>query len=48
MKRSRYGSNIYCDESEVAAFKKLLASGLRCIYQTTPENPAEDLGKIFS
>ena len=48
MARTRYGNNIYCDEAEVDAFKELLHSGLRCIYQTTPENPAEDLGKIFS
>lgn len=47
MPRTRYGNNIYCDEIEVAAFKKLLASGFKCIYQTTPEQPAEDLGNIF-
>lgn len=45
--RTRYGSNIYCDELEVDAFKKLLHSGLKCIYQTTPEQPAEDLSRIF-
>lgn len=47
MKRVRYGKNIYCDESEAQTFKKLLGSGLKCIYQTTPEEPAEDLSRIF-
>lgn len=47
MPRKGYGKNIYCDEAEVEAFKKLHASGLKCIYQTTPEEPAEDLGRIF-
>lgn len=45
--RKRYGQNIYCDEVEAAAFKKLMDSGLKCIYQTTPEENAEDLESMF-
>lgn len=47
MPRKKYGKNIYCDDIEVDAFKKLLNSGLKCVYQTTPENTAEDLERIF-
>lgn len=47
MPRTSYGRNIYCDQVEVEAFKKLLGSGLKCIYQTTPEEAAEDLSEIF-
>ena len=42
MPRKRYGNNIYCDDEEVLEFKKLVATGLKCVYQTTPEEPAED------
>lgn len=45
--RKAYSRNIYCDVDEVEAFKKLLDSGLKCIYQTTPEESAEDMGRIF-
>ena len=37
MPRKRYGNNIYCDDIEVEEFKQLVATGLKCIYQTTPE-----------
>lgn len=47
MPRKRYGNNIYCDEIEVENFKKLIGTGLKCIYQTTPEEPAEDITTIF-
>ena len=45
--RRRYGNNIYCDDEEVECFKHLIAAGLKCIYQTTPEEPAEDISHIF-
>lgn len=48
MPRKMYGANIYCDDIEVENFKKLLNTGLKCIYQTTPEAPAEDISKIFN
>ena len=47
MPRKRYGNNIYCDEVEVESFKHLIATGLKCIYQTTPEEPAEDITTLF-
>lgn len=47
MPRKRYGNNIYCDEEEVINFKKLIDTGLKCIYQTTPEEPAEDITNLF-
>lgn len=47
MPRKAYGSNIFCDEIEVAAFKKLLETGLKIIYQTIPEDNAVDLSNIF-
>lgn len=47
MPRKMYGANIFCDEIEVEHFKKLLDTGLKCIYQTTPEAPAEDISKVF-
>ncbi|MEG0034785.1 MAG: PTS sugar transporter subunit IIB [Bacilli bacterium] len=47
MPRKSYGNNIYCDVEEVEDFRALVKTGLKCIYQTTPEEPAEDLNKIF-
>ena len=47
MPRKRYGNNIYCDDEEVLEFKKLVATGLKCVYQTTPEEPAEDVSGLF-
>ena len=47
MPRKRYGNNIYCDQVEVESFKHLIATGLKCIYQTTPEEPAEDITNLF-
>lgn len=45
--RKAYGRNIYCNELEVEEFRKLVSTGLKCIYQTTPEEPAEDVSRIF-
>jgi mannose/fructose/N-acetylgalactosamine-specific phosphotransferase system component IIB len=45
--RKAYGRNIYCNEMEVEEFRKLVATGLKCIYQTTPEEMAEDVSRIF-
>lgn len=47
MPRKAYGNNIYCDDEEIVEFRTLLDTGLKCIYQTTPEEPAEDLEKIL-
>lgn len=47
MPRKRFGNNIYCDDVEVKSFKQLIDTGLKCIYQTTPEESAEDITNIF-
>lgn len=45
--RKAYGPNIYCNDMEVEEFHKLVATGLKCIYQATPEESAEDISRIF-
>ena len=45
--RVRLDNNLYCDEEEVVAFRALLETGLECIYQTTPEEPAIPLKKLI-
>lgn len=45
--RKSYALNIYCDESEVAAFKKLIATGISIYYQTIPEDTAVSLDVVF-
>ena len=45
--RKAYGNNIYCDDDEIQEFRELLATGLKCEYQTTPEEPVEDLAKVL-
>lgn len=48
MERARFDNNLYCDEEETAQFRELMLSGLECIYQTTPEEPAIPLKKLIS
>lgn len=49
-KRQRFGSNLYADELEIPKFqaiaKKCHELGIPCFYQTTPDETAEDLGKL--
>lgn len=45
--RTRYDLNLYCDEDETAQFRELMATGLECIYQTTPEEAAVPLKKLI-
>lgn len=47
MPRKAYGNNIYCDDEEIKEFRELLATGLKCEYQTTPEEPVENLEKVL-
>lgn len=47
MPRTCYDQNLYCDLEEVNEFKILLETGLKCVYQTTPEEVARNLGDIF-
>ena len=46
--RKCYGHNMYCNSEEVDQFKQIIAKGIKCIYQTTPEESAEDLKGIFN
>ncbi len=46
--RKMYAANIFCDSDEVESFKKLTETGLKCVYQTTPEAAATDISKIFA
>ncbi len=45
--RKAYGAHIYCNDVEVEEFRKLIATGLKCIYQVTPESSSEDVTRIF-
>lgn len=45
--RKTYRSNLYAYEDEVEVFKKIIATGIRCEYQTTPEDTAELLQNIL-
>ena len=47
MERRRLDNNLYCYEEEMAQFRELMATGLECIYQTTPEEPAIELRKLI-
>lgn len=45
--RKTYRSNLYAYDSEVEVFKKVMDKGIKCYYQTTPEDAQENLAKIF-
>ena len=45
--RRRLVNNLYCDEDEVVGFKNLMAEGLECINQTTPEESSNPLKKLI-
>ncbi|UUX35169.1 PTS system mannose/fructose/N-acetylgalactosamine-transporter subunit IIB [Fundicoccus culcitae] len=45
--RKSYGSNLYAYDEEVDIFKEIIASGIKCIYQTTPEDNPEPLDKAL-
>lgn len=45
--RKTFGSNLYAYDDEVEDFKKALTYNIPCVYQTTPEDPAEDLKKVL-
>lgn len=47
MTRKTFASNLYCNEEEVDQMKELIATGLKCNYQTTPEQPAENLETVL-
>lgn len=45
--RKTYGRNLYAYDSEVAVLKKVISTGIKCIYQTTPDDIPEDLSKVL-
>ena len=45
--RKTFGNNLYAYDDEVEDFKKTLTYNIPCVYQTTPEDPAEDLKKVL-
>lgn len=45
--RKTFGSNLYAYDDEVEDFKKALTYNIPFVYQTTPEDPAEDLKKVL-
>lgn len=45
--RKTYDQNLYLYENEKEILKQVVATGIRCIMQTTPEMVAQDLGKML-
>ncbi|MGB7800985.1 PTS system mannose/fructose/N-acetylgalactosamine-transporter subunit IIB [Buttiauxella sp.] len=45
--RTRYAGNLYCNDEDVRSFQELMRMGLKCIYQPTPEDSAEDMVSFF-
>ena len=45
--RKTYGANLYLYPEEEETLKQVLNLGYSAIYQTTPEDPAESLSKMF-
>ncbi len=49
--RKTFGRNLYADDTEIPKFqaiaKKASELGVECVYQTTPEESAQDLGKLI-
>ena len=46
-KRTRYAGNLYCYDEEKEEFEDIINTGMKCIYQTTPEDSAEDISKLL-
>ena len=45
--RKTYRPNLYAYPSEVEIFKKIIDRGIKCYYQTVPDDAPENLSKIF-
>ena len=45
--RKTYASNLYAYDDEVETFKKAISFNIPIVYQTTPEEPAENLSKVL-
>lgn len=46
--RKAYRKNLYAYESEAEVLKKVIATGIKCNYQTVPDDMPEDLAKVLS
>ncbi len=45
--RKTYGSNLYAYDEEAEILKKVIDTGVKCIYQTTPDDAPEELAKVL-
>ena len=45
--RKTFRSNLYLYDSEISTLKKILETGVECVYQTTPEDKPESMKNII-
>lgn len=45
--RKTYRNNLYAYEDEVETLKQVVATGIECVYQTTPEEPSENMKNVL-
>lgn len=45
--RKTYGSNLYAYDDEAQILKEVISAGMKCIYQTTPDDTPEELAKVL-
>ncbi len=46
--RKSYRSNLYAYDNEVEVLKKVIATGIKCNYQTIPDDTPDDLEKVLN
>jgi PTS system mannose-specific IIB component len=46
--RKTYRKNLYAYDTEIEVLKKVVATGIKCNYQTVPDDAPEDLLKVIS
>ena len=46
--RKTYRPNFYAYDSEMKIFKKIIDHGVNCYYQTTPEDPQENMERFLN
>lgn len=47
IQRKTFRSNLYAYEDEALQLKEIADTGIKCVYQTTPEDQPEDLASIL-
>ena len=45
--RKTYNRNLYAYDDEVETLKKVIETGIKCVFQTTPDETPESLSKIL-